>query len=127
MFVQYNSLSSAVAARQALDGQNLYAGCCTLRVSFANVQELNVKYNNERSRDFNNPNLPSGPGEPARPAGAGSGLGSGLTTPPALLPFASPDLSALSLVNPLVAQQLAAASVLSGTLVLRLPRSGCGL
>lgn len=45
---------------QSLDGQNIYNGCCTLRIDYSKLNTLNVKYNNDKSRDFTNPNLPSG-------------------------------------------------------------------
>lgn len=45
-----------------LDGQNIYNGCCTLRIDNSKLTALNVKYNNDKSRDFTNPSLP--PGEP---------------------------------------------------------------
>lgn len=45
---------------QSLDGQNIYNGCCTLRIDYSKLNNLNVKYNNDKSRDFTNPNLPSG-------------------------------------------------------------------
>lgn len=45
---------------QSLDGQNIYNGCCTLRIDYSKLSNLNVKYNNDKSRDFTNPNLPSG-------------------------------------------------------------------
>lgn len=50
---------------QSLDGQNIYNGCCTLRISFSKLTSLNVKYNNEKSRDFTRPDLPSGDSQPA--------------------------------------------------------------
>jgi len=31
-----------------------------LRIDFSKLQELNVKFNNEKSWDYTNPNLPSG-------------------------------------------------------------------
>ena len=45
---------------QSLDSQNIYNGCCTLRIDYSKLSSLNVKYNNDKSRDFTNPNLPSG-------------------------------------------------------------------
>lgn len=45
---------------QSLDGQNIYNNCCTLRIDFSKLSSLNVKYNNEKSRDYTNPNLPAG-------------------------------------------------------------------
>ncbi|XP_043721702.1 polypyrimidine tract-binding protein homolog 3-like isoform X1 [Telopea speciosissima] len=57
--IQYQSRQSAVQARNALQGRNIYDGCCTLDIQFSNLSELQVNYNNERSRDFTNPALPS--------------------------------------------------------------------
>lgn len=45
---------------QSLDGQNVYNSCCTLRIDYSKMQNLNVKYNNDKSRDYTNPNLPTG-------------------------------------------------------------------
>jgi len=45
---------------QSLNGQNIYNGCCTLRIDFSRLQELNVKFNNDKSWDYTNPNLPTG-------------------------------------------------------------------
>lgn len=66
-------VNSAVNAKSALDGQNLYVGACTLRVQYSQLPQLNVKYNNDKSRDFLDPNLPQGPpgGQPPQPPQAG--------------------------------------------------------
>ncbi|XP_072758300.1 polypyrimidine tract-binding protein 2 isoform X13 [Anoplolepis gracilipes] len=45
---------------KSLDGQNVYNSCCTLRIDYSKMQNLNVKYNNDKSRDYTNPNLPTG-------------------------------------------------------------------
>lgn len=45
---------------QTLDGQNIYNGCCTLRIEYSKLSSLNVRYNNDKSRDYTNPNLPTG-------------------------------------------------------------------
>lgn len=50
---------------QALDGQNIYNACCTLRIDFSKLTSLNVKYNNDKSRDFTRLDLPSGDGQPS--------------------------------------------------------------
>ncbi|XP_013930775.1 PREDICTED: polypyrimidine tract-binding protein 2-like [Thamnophis sirtalis] len=50
---------------KALDGQNIYNACCTLRIDFSKLVNLNVKYNNDKSRDYTRPDLPSGDGQPA--------------------------------------------------------------
>lgn len=46
--------------KQTLDGQNIYNACCTLRIEYSKLSNLNVKYNNDKSRDYTNPNLPTG-------------------------------------------------------------------
>ena len=35
---------------QSLDGQNIYNGCCTLRIDFSKLSNLTVKFNNEKTR-----------------------------------------------------------------------------
>ncbi|XP_061350477.1 polypyrimidine tract-binding protein homolog 3-like isoform X2 [Gastrolobium bilobum] len=57
--IQYQSCQSAVTARSTLQGRNIYDGCCQLDIQFSNLDELQVNYNNDRSRDFTNPNLPT--------------------------------------------------------------------
>ncbi|KAJ6391853.1 hypothetical protein OIU77_025754 [Salix suchowensis] len=57
--IQYQSRQCAVQARTSLQGRNIYDGCCHLDIQFSNLDELQVNYNNDRSRDFTNPNLPS--------------------------------------------------------------------
>ncbi|CAK9168616.1 unnamed protein product [Ilex paraguariensis] len=57
--IQYQLRQSAVAARNSLQGRNIYDGCCQLDIQFSNLDELQVNFNNERSRDFTNPSLPS--------------------------------------------------------------------
>ncbi|XP_009597471.1 polypyrimidine tract-binding protein homolog 3-like isoform X1 [Nicotiana tomentosiformis] len=57
--IQFQLQQSAVSARNSLQGRNIYDGCCQLDIQFSNLDELQVNYNNERSRDFTNPNLPS--------------------------------------------------------------------
>lgn len=57
--IQYQSLQFAVQARNTLQGRNIYDGCCQLDIQYSNLNELQVNYNNDRSRDFTNPSLPS--------------------------------------------------------------------
>ncbi|XP_045511944.1 polypyrimidine tract-binding protein 2 isoform X4 [Pieris brassicae] len=61
--IQYPDTGSAQMAKTALDGQNIYNGCCTLRIDYSKMTCLNVKYNNDKSRDYTNPTLPSGDGD----------------------------------------------------------------
>lgn len=66
-----------VFVSQSLNGQNIYNGCCTLRIDFSKLPCLNVKYNNDKSRDYTNPSLPSSDNDPvplhALPPGFGGG------------------------------------------------------
>ncbi|KAK4758419.1 hypothetical protein SAY87_019720 [Trapa incisa] len=57
--IQFQSRQNAVSARTSLQGRNIYDGCCQLDIQYSNLDELQVNYNNDRSRDFTNPNLPS--------------------------------------------------------------------
>ena len=49
---------------QSLNGQNIYNGCCTLRIDFSKLPSLSVKFNNDKSRDYTNPGLPVNEGAP---------------------------------------------------------------
>ncbi|XP_041976643.1 polypyrimidine tract-binding protein 1 isoform X6 [Aricia agestis] len=86
--IQYPDTGSAQMAKTALDGQNIYNGCCTLRIDYSKMTCLNVKYNNDKSRDYTNPSLPSGDGDTHQLLTTGGvlappflGLGSGLASP----------------------------------------------
>jgi len=61
--IQYADGMTATTAKTALDGQNIYNGCCTLRIDFSKLSALTVKYNNEKTRDYTRPELPSGDSE----------------------------------------------------------------
>ncbi|KAJ8397553.1 hypothetical protein AAFF_G00438290 [Aldrovandia affinis] len=63
--LQFNDPANAQQAKLALDGQNIYNACCTLRIDFSKLVNLNVKYNNDKSRDYTRPELPAGDGQPA--------------------------------------------------------------
>ncbi|KAK7270421.1 hypothetical protein RIF29_23541 [Crotalaria pallida] len=76
--IQYQSRQSAVNARSALQGRNVYDGCCQLDIQFSNLEELQVNYNNDRSRDFTNPDLPAEQkGRPSQSGHADTVQGSG--------------------------------------------------
>ncbi|XP_061115783.1 polypyrimidine tract-binding protein 3-like [Conger conger] len=62
--LQYSDPVNAHHAKLALDGQNIYNACCTLRVEYSKLTSLNVKYNNDKSRDFTRLDLPSGDSQP---------------------------------------------------------------
>ncbi|CAL8276892.1 unnamed protein product [Lota lota] len=61
--LQFSDPVNAQQAKLSLDGQNIYNSCCTLRIDFSKLVSLNVKYNNDKSRDYTRPDLPSGDGE----------------------------------------------------------------
>ncbi|XP_061614417.1 polypyrimidine tract-binding protein 2-like isoform X1 [Phyllopteryx taeniolatus] len=63
--LQFSEPVNAQQAKLALDGQNIYNACCTLRIDFSKLVNLNVKYNNDKSRDYTRPELPAGDGQPS--------------------------------------------------------------
>ncbi|XP_015221093.1 polypyrimidine tract-binding protein 1b isoform X1 [Lepisosteus oculatus] len=63
--LQYADGLTAQHAKLALDGQNIYNACCTLRINFSKLTSLNVKYNNDKSRDYTRPDLPTGDSQPS--------------------------------------------------------------
>jgi len=50
---------------QGLNSKNMYNGCNLLRVDFSKLPELSVRFNNDKTRDFTNPLLPSGDSQAA--------------------------------------------------------------
>ncbi|XP_044141937.1 polypyrimidine tract-binding protein 3-like isoform X1 [Bufo gargarizans] len=73
--LQYADPMNAHHAKVALDGQNIYNACCTLRVEYSKLTSLNVKYNNDKSRDFTRLDLPSGDGQPSLDATMAAAFG----------------------------------------------------
>ncbi|XP_030364954.1 polypyrimidine tract-binding protein 1 isoform X3 [Strigops habroptila] len=84
--LQYADPVSAQHAKLSLDGQNIYNACCTLRIDFSKLTSLNVKYNNDKSRDYTRPDLPSGDNPPPLDQTMAAAFGTGF--PPA---FAIPQ------------------------------------
>lgn len=97
--IQFADTVSANAAKLSLDGQNIYNGCCTLRIDYSKLMQLNVRYNNDKSRDFTNPSLPSGdPGlDQAMAFGGGGTHGIMVATMPGLSPATQLTLGAAGL------------------------------
>jgi polypyrimidine tract-binding protein 2 len=58
--IQFSDAEAAHNAKTALNGSNIYYGCCTLRIDFSKLSTLNVRYNNEKSRDYTDPTLSAG-------------------------------------------------------------------
>ena len=50
--VQLSDVSTALICKNSLDGQNIYAGCNSLRVQFSLMNDLDVKQNSDRTFDF---------------------------------------------------------------------------
>lgn len=53
--VQLRDIGTASTCRAQLDGQNIYAGCNSLKVQYSSLSELDVKQNNDRMFDFTAP------------------------------------------------------------------------
>ncbi|XP_065569564.1 polypyrimidine tract-binding protein 1-like isoform X4 [Artemia franciscana] len=120
--IQYPDVVMAQAAKMNLDGQNIYNGCCTLRIEYSKLGTLNVKFNNDKSRDYTNPSLPSGePGlDVSFSLGAPGVLASSFAT---MRGLASPLTSPFGTIGGL---QLPGAAALN-TAALRLPgQTGAG-
>ncbi|XP_064624885.1 polypyrimidine tract-binding protein 2-like isoform X40 [Lineus longissimus] len=60
--IQMSNPISVVAAKRALHQQHIYPDSCLLRIDYSKLTSLNVKYNNDKSRDFTNNSLPIGEG-----------------------------------------------------------------
>ena len=58
--IQYPDVTTAQAAKLSLDGQNIYDACCMLQIVYSKQSNLNIRYNNDKSWDYTNPNLPDG-------------------------------------------------------------------
>ncbi|NWT06365.1 PTBP1 protein, partial [Mionectes macconnelli] len=103
--LQYADPMSAQHAKLSLDGQNIYNACCTLRIDFSKLTSLNVKYNNDKSRDYTRPDLPSGDSQPTLDQTMAAAFGApGIISPPyagAGFPptFAIPQAAGLTVPN----------------------------
>lgn len=54
--IQYADIPTAVVAKEALEGHSIYdGGYCKLHLSYSRHTDLNVKVNNDRSRDYTLP------------------------------------------------------------------------
>jgi polypyrimidine tract-binding protein 2 len=109
--IQYPDVIGAQAAKLSLDGQNIYNACCTLRIEYSKLSNLNVRYNNDKSRDYTNPTLPVGePGDGRassphkiyHPNDSGHGFGPkpGFNGPPISLAGMMPGLGGLAQYTP---------------------------
>uniref|UniRef100_A0A7M4F999 Polypyrimidine tract-binding protein 1 n=1 Tax=Crocodylus porosus TaxID=8502 RepID=A0A7M4F999_CROPO len=129
--LQYADPMSAQHAKLSLDGQNIYNACCTLRIDFSKLTSLNVKYNNDKSRDYTRPDLPSGDSQPSIDQTMAAAFGApgiisaspyaGAGFPPT---FAIPQAAGLSVPNvhgalaPLAIPSAAAAAAAAGRIAI---------
>jgi len=60
VLIQMRDANSAQNARVSLNNQNIYNGCCTLQIDFSKLTTLEVRFNNDKSRDYTNLLLPTG-------------------------------------------------------------------
>ncbi|KAA6395887.1 MAG: putative Heterogeneous nuclear ribonucleoprotein L [Streblomastix strix] len=59
---EFQTPEEAKTAKEALDGREIYSNCCLLKMVYSTeTSGLNVKFNNDKTRDFTNPSLPTGP------------------------------------------------------------------
>ncbi|XP_021931437.1 heterogeneous nuclear ribonucleoprotein L isoform X1 [Zootermopsis nevadensis] len=68
--VEFDSPESAKRAKEALNGADIYSGCCTIKIDYAKPTKLNVYKNDSESWDYTTPNVgikqdSSGSGRPA--------------------------------------------------------------
>ncbi len=63
VLIQMKDPMSAQNAKLSLHGQNIYNGCCTLQIDFSKLTTLEVRFNNDKSRDYTNLLLPTGDGQ----------------------------------------------------------------
>ncbi|CAG9856177.1 unnamed protein product [Phyllotreta striolata] len=50
--VEFDSVESAIRAKDALNGADIYSGCCTLKIDYAKPEKLNVHKNDSESWDY---------------------------------------------------------------------------
>ncbi|XP_006007837.1 heterogeneous nuclear ribonucleoprotein L-like isoform X1 [Latimeria chalumnae] len=55
--IEFNSVECAQKAKAALNGADIYAGCCTLKIEYARPTRLNVIRNDNDSWDYTKPYL----------------------------------------------------------------------
>nr|XP_024216187.1 heterogeneous nuclear ribonucleoprotein L-like isoform X3 [Halyomorpha halys] len=55
--VEFDSIDTARKVKDALNGADIYSGCCTLKIEFAKPSKLNVYRNDMDSWDYTSPGL----------------------------------------------------------------------
>lgn len=62
--VEFDSIETARKVKEALNGADIYSGCCTLKIEFAKPTKLNVYRNDLDSWDYTTPGLGEKQSEP---------------------------------------------------------------
>lgn len=76
--VEFDSIDSATRAREALNGCDIYSGCCTLKIDYAKPEKLNVyKNDTDSSWDYTLDDRQSLVNRGPKPALLGAGGGNG--------------------------------------------------
>lgn len=60
VLIQMKDSNAGQNARISLNNQNIYNGCCTLQIDFSKLTTLEVRFNNDKCRDYTNLLLPTG-------------------------------------------------------------------
>jgi len=73
--VEFETVEEAQAARKGLNGADIYEGCCTLRISYAKPDTLNVQKNDNESWDYTKDEVNTSGGALLSDPGPSNGLG----------------------------------------------------
>lgn len=80
--VEFDSIQTATLVKEQLNFQDIYKGCCTLKIEYSHTETLNVQFNSDDTQDYTNPNLPTRVGAPPPAMGHGGGMGGMAHGPP---------------------------------------------
>ena len=50
--IEFGMVPHAMEAKSALNGLNIYTGCCTLRIDYSNLPSVIITHNSDKARDF---------------------------------------------------------------------------
>ena len=105
---------------QALNGQNIFPGCCTMKIDFSKLQTLNIRFNNDKSRDYTESGLNNPPGPLGQFASLSTFLGADVESLAALAAASSaqppPLQSPLAVADPTTAAFLSSLNPTFGPL-----------
>ncbi|XP_024534018.1 polypyrimidine tract-binding protein homolog 3 [Selaginella moellendorffii] len=79
-FIVFDSDEAAAAAKSALQGRQIFDGCCKLDIKFSINQNVRVIANNELTRDYTNNSLPGDSQSKTSPQASILGAGTAFST-----------------------------------------------